>query len=639
MLQNIGDKLKSQRWLATLILGLLALIFAVWGAYGIVNVSFGGADYGLKINGESLSTDTLNRAWQERAAQYEQALNGALPDAQKAQLQQQLLEEYVHETLLRQSAQAQGYRATDAQVLAAYQSEASFQLNGKFDPALAKAQLSQLGMTPESYEADKRRTLLISQLAQGLELSDFLTPSELKRIYELENEQREVRYVLLPAQRYAAAASIDDAKIKSWYDAHPNDYLSPESVRLQYAELKLDQIAAQLTLKPEDLQAYYDKNHSHYVENEKRHAHHILIQIAAPKDAKADAAALHTAQQVLTELKAGGDFATLAHKYSNDPGSAAQGGDLGWAEKSAYVSAFADPLFAMQAGQISDPIKTQFGYHIIRLDEIRPTHSKTLAEAHAQIETDYRRDQASEIFGDRQEQLQQKLESGGVSDLNALAKEFGLEVGEIPEFTRSGGGPLGSKPELVRAVFSDDALAGARVQSPVALADDRLVTFKVLEHHRPVAQPLAKVHDAVVAAIRKAEGAKAAKAAADTALKELKGGTPFDTQIKALGVTAAPASYIGRGDPQLPTEVREAAFAVPHPSAAKPVYRSLVLDDGGAALLMVDAVKPGVEGANPKNDEQLVGQYSKRHREGEMAAYMLELERRATIQRNPSIFE
>src|ERR1035441_10026630 len=460
MLQSISDKLKSQRWLMTGLLGLLALIFAAWGAYGIVNVSFSPQDYGLKVNGERVSTETLNRAWQERQAQYAQALNGAtFPPAQTRMLQQQLLNEYVRETLLRQRAQASGYRASDAQVLAAYQSEPGFQVDGKFSALAAKTMLAQIGLTPETYEAERRQALQISQLTEGIQLSDFLTAAQLNRIYALENEQREVRYALLPAERYAAAAKIDDAQIKAWYDAHPGDYMSPESVRLQYAQLSLDAIAGQITVKDEDLQAYYDKNKSRYSENEKRHAHHILISIGDAKDASADAAALAKAQRVLAELKAGKDFGELARKYSGDPGSATQGGDLGWAEQSAYVGAFAAALFKMQPGLTSDPVKTQFGYHIIKLDEIRPAHVLTLADGRARIGAESARAQASENFGDREEQLQQKLEKGESNDLATLATQFGLQLGEVKDFSRSGGAPLGGKPELVQAAFSGDGVA------------------------------------------------------------------------------------------------------------------------------------------------------------------------------------
>ncbi|HEX4025117.1 MAG TPA: peptidyl-prolyl cis-trans isomerase [Steroidobacteraceae bacterium] len=415
--------------------------------------------------------------------------------------------------------------------------------------------------------------------------------------------------------------------------------MSPESVDLQYAQLQLSQVASQMQVTPADLQAYYDKNRSRYSQPEKRHAHHILIPIAEPKDAKADAAALAQARQVLAQLKAGKDFGQLAKKYSSDPASAAQGGDLGWAERTVYVPAFADALFSMKVGQISDPVKTQFGYHIIRLDGIQPAHVPTLDEVRTQVEAQYRRDQAAAVFGDRQDQLQQALDNGTTNDVAALTKQFDLSGGEIKGFTRaSGAAPLGSKPELITAVFSNDALSGARIEGPIPVADDQVVVFKVLAHHLPAPQPIASVRDEIVAAITKSESTAAAKAAADAAVKQLQGGASFDQVVKGLGVSAVPAAFVGRSDPQVPVQVRDAAFSAPWPMGTA-VYRDLALDDGGAALLAVSAVKPGTPGANSNNDEQLVDQYMKRDRDGELAAYLQELQRRSRIVRNPSVFQ
>jgi peptidyl-prolyl cis-trans isomerase D len=639
MLQNLGDKLKGQRWLATLVLGLLALVFAVWGAYGIVNVSFGAPDYGLQVNGERISNETLNRAWQERQAQYQQMLKGSeMSDAQKSALQQQLIDEYVRNTLLRQRATSAGYRATPAEVAQAVRSEPAFQLEGKYDPRVARVMLAQAGMTEQGYVSERRESLEVGQLNQGIELSEFMTPTELARVYALENEQRELRYALLPADHFLSAVKVDDAKIKAWYDAHQGDYMTPEAVHLQYAELRLDALTPQVSVKPEDLQAFYEKTKSRYSEGEKRHAHHILIAIAEPKDAKAEAAALAKAQEVQTQLKAGKDFAELAKKYSADPGSAAQGGDLGWAEKSAYVGPFGDALFAMQPGQTSDPVKTQFGYHIIKLDEVRPAHVRSFDEVRSEIDAEYRRDQAGEVFGDRQEQLQQKLESG-TGDLESVVKQFDLQTGEVQNFTRTtGGAPLGGNPALLAAVFNDDLLSGNKLGGPVALADDTLVIFKVLSHSAPSAQSLERVRDEIIAAIKKSESTAAAKAAADNAVKQLDAGTSLDEVAKSLGVTATAAAFVARNDPQLPAQLRQTAFEVPRPTG-KPVDRAVALENGGAAVLTVSAVKAGAAGANPQNDAQLVSEYLRRDREGAMNAYLLELQRRATVKRNPNVFQ
>jgi peptidyl-prolyl cis-trans isomerase D len=639
MLQNLGDKLKSQRWLATLVLVPLALIFAIWGAYGVVNMSFGAPDYALRVNGERISNQTINRAWQERQAQYQQMLNGSeMTDEMKSTLQQKLVDEFIRNTVLRQRAEEDGYRATPQEIAEYMHSEPAFQVDGKYDPRAASIAIARIGMTDRAFLNERSQSMAVGQLNSAIENSEFMTPAELDRVYALENEQRELRYAVLPADHFVSGLKIDDARIKAWYDAHSADYMTPESVKLQYAELRLDALTPQVSVKPEDLQAYYEKVKARYTEPEKRHAHHILISIADPKDAKAEAAALARANQIEADLKSGKDFAELAKKNSADPGSAAQGGDLGWADQTAFVGPFADALFSMQPGQISDPVKTQFGYHIIRLDEIRPAHVRGFDEVRAELETEYRRDQAAELFGDRQEKLQQRVESGS-GDLDAIAKQFDLPTGEIQDFTRTtGGAPLGGSPAMLAAVFNDDMLAGGKIGGPVAISDDHLVIFRVLEHRAPAAQSIASVRDEIIAAVKKSESTAAAKSAADNAVKQLDGGTPFDQVVRGLGISSAPAAYVGRNDPQIPMQVRQEAFQVPHPNG-KPVDRAVALDNGGAAVLAVSAVKPGAGGTNPQNDTQLVIQFLRRDRDASMNAYLAELQRRANVKRNPKIFE
>jgi len=261
-----------------------------------------------------------------------------------------------------------------------------------------------------------------------------------------------------------------------------------------------------------------------------------------------------------------------------------------------------------------------------------------VADDRTHIEADYRRDRASELFGSRQESLQQKLETGAGGDLAALATEFGMTVGEVNEYTRSGGGALGANADLTALVFSDSVLKDKRIGGPVALADDRMVIVKALDHRLPKARPLSDVRADVEAAVRKDEGARAAQAAAQAAVKQLTAGGNFDAVISALGGTAAPAAYIGRGDPQPPAQVREASFAAPLPQAGKPVYQAISLDEGGAAVLAVLSVKPGASGANPTADQQLVAKFSQRLRQADLSAYLAEMQRRATVKKNLTVF-
>src|ERR1700693_2368768 len=329
MLQRIGDSLKGQKWLAYLVLGALALVFAAWGAYGVVNLSFGGANYAAEAGGSKIS----------------------LEEGRKGRLRQQ--------HALRE----------------AVRTEQACQVGGKYSPEAAKAALAQAGVSLPAYEDDLRTSVQRVQLEGGIRASDFLTPLELTRLTDLEDQEREVRYLVLPGDRFKSAASADAAAVQAYYQAHQAQYMTPASAHLQYAELRLEALAAQQSVSDADLHAAYEKNKSRLEVPEKRHARHILIT------AKDDAAALAQAQQVLAQAKAGKDFGELAKQYSQDPGSAHNGGDLGWAERSSFVAPFADALYGMSVGQIRGPIKTQFGYHIIRLDEIQAGKGKSFEEA------------------------------------------------------------------------------------------------------------------------------------------------------------------------------------------------------------------------------------------------------------------
>src|SRR6185437_15015099 len=312
------------------------------------------------------------------------------------------------------------------------------------------------------------------------------------------------------------------------------------------------------------------------------------ILIAATKD---DAADRKLAEDVYSQAKSGKDFAQLAKQYSKDPGSADKGGDLDWADRTAFVAPFSDALFSMKVGEIHPPVKTQYGYHIIQLEEIQPGKTKTFEEARPELESEVRRNHATDRFGDIQEQLQSRLEQPN-ADLDTIAKEFKLQTGDVPQFLRgTGGAPLGAAPQLQEQVFGDSPVATGRIGSPVLLGDDRLVVIKVLDRKKPEPKPLAEVRDTIVAALKKQNGTDAAAKAADAAKTKLEAGASFDEVAKELGVTAEPARFVGRTDAAVPAQIRSVVFDVPKPPAGKAVYRALKLDNGGAAIVSDQAAR------------------------------------------------
>jgi peptidyl-prolyl cis-trans isomerase D len=640
MLQSIRDGLQSQKWLMYIVLGLLALIFAAWGAYGLVNFNAGGSTFAAEAGGQKVSIESARNAWLNQQQQYQQRLGGEIPEAQKAFLQDRILESLIRDALLTERSRDLGYRVSAKDVTQAIREEPAFQIEGKYSPEVARERLAQAGISPAAFETELRGSLQRFQIQNGIATSDFQTPTEIQRARALQNEQREVRYALVSPDKYSADVQVDDAAVQAYYKAHLAQYMTPESANLQYAELRLDQLAAQVTPSEEELKAAYEKNKDRYNEPEKRHGRHILIPIG-----KDDAAAKKLADDVLAQAKAGKDFAALAKQYSQDPGSADKGGDLGWADRNQFVGPFADALFGMNAGEIRGPVKTQFGYHIIRLDEVQAGKTKPFESVRPELEAELKHNTAADKFGEIQEQIQQRLEQAG-GNLGVLAKEFNLASGEVSPFLRgAGGAPLGTAQPVQDIVFGDSPLQPGHIGGPVLVGEDRLVLVKVTEHKPPQPKPLAEVHDSIVAAIKKDRGSEAALKAAQDAEAKLKAGTSFDDVAKQLGVSSEPARFIGRTDSTIPAQLRELVFNAPKPTT-QPIYRAVALQTGGAAVVALTQLRteaPVVD--KDKQADQLrqqtmtAKQDAARHGQGDVAAYIEEMRRTADVRKNPKAFE
>jgi peptidyl-prolyl cis-trans isomerase D len=630
MLQRIRDRLHGT--FAYVVLGPIVLVFVAWGAYGIVNLSVGGANYAAEADGGKVSLEEAHNAWLRQQAQWQQRLGGAeLPPPLRAQLQDQILEGLIRNTLLTQRTRDLGYRVSHEDLVDAIQSEPAFQVGGQYSAEAAKARLAAAGIPLETFQDNLREELQRTQLEGGIRISDFLTPTELTRLTDLEDQQREVRFFVLPTERFKPASPVADADVQAYYEGHKAQFMTTESAHLQYGELRLEALAAQVSLSDADLRAAYEKEKSKFETPERRRAHHILIT------GKDDATALKLAQDVLAQVRAGKDFGALAQQYSQDPGSAHNGGDLGWAERGAFVAPFADALFNMSVGEIRGPVKTQFGYHIIRLDEIQPAKGKSFEEARPELEAQLRRDRATDRFGEIQEQLQSRLGEPG-ADLEALVSEYKLQQGDVRDFLKgAGAAPLGAAPALQDAVFGDPPLAVGHLGGPVLLGDDALVIVKVLEHRKPTLKPVSEVRDTIVAAMTRERARQATLAAAQTARTHLEAGAEFDAVARQLGVSADPAHFVSRRDPSTPAPLRDAVFAAPRP-AGKPVFRALALPNGDAAVVAVMAVRnPPAKDEAAQVDRAL--QQARTDGMADVVAYADELRRTATERKNPKAFE
>jgi peptidyl-prolyl cis-trans isomerase D len=634
MLQRIRDGLQGSKVITWAILGAIALTFVFWGGSGALDPGSSNTTGAARVDDEEIPAFEATRAWSEAQNRWATQVGTEMTAEQRAKFQEGIIDNLVLRKVIETRLRDGDYRVSDKLVLAEFQNIPAFQdADGKYDSNQARLYLQQTGKSEREFFNNLRDQMLINQLQQGLGGSYFLTRGEAQRLFNLENEEREVQYAQLAAESFAGDQPVDDSAVKAYYEKNGDRFMTTESVALEYAELRLESLAAQIEPSEADLRKVYDDNRANYVLEERRRARHILI----PANEGEDAAALKKAESVLAEARAGKDFAELAKQHSTDV-TAASGGELGFVEHSQFPGPFGDTLFGMKVGDISGPVKSQFGYHIIKLEEIQPGEARPFESVRAEIDSQYRQDRAAGLFGDRQEAIAERIEKGE-SDLDKLAKEYGLVRGNIPEFLRGGGAePLGSGTELQQLVFADAALNQGKIAGPLALGEDRLVLIKVTEHHKAEVKPLDVVRDEIVALVRHERGAAAAKAAAEAALPRLTAGEKLETLAQTWKVPAEPARFVSRGDPSIPAALRTAIFDAPRPGAT-PVVQIAALDDGSTAVFVVTRSRTGDASGNPQLVQQQNAALQRRLAEGDLAAYINAAKSKAEIVKNPKVFE
>jgi peptidyl-prolyl cis-trans isomerase D len=413
--------------------------------------------------------------------------------------------------------------------------------------------------------------------------------------------------------------------------------MTPETVNVRFVELSLAQMAAKVSVDDAQLKAYYDeqkaKTPERFNQGEQRRVSHILLAVNDPKD---DAAVKAKAEGILKRAQAGEDFSKLAKEFSQDPGSANQGGDLGWTERKVFVGPFADAAFSMKVDEIRGPVKTQFGYHILKLAGIQPATVKTYDQAKADLETEYRRNEAERLFNTAQDQLADAALQNA-TDIDVVAGKAGLTVQDAASFSRAdGGGALGNVPAVIEAAFSPDVLDG-HLSPLIEVEKGRGVVLRASDHKLPQQKPLEAVRTDVVAAWKKQRGVELAAAAAADAAKRLNAGESWDAVVKSLGVTAQAAKFISRSDQDVPMEVRTTAFNSPKP-AQKPLYENVALGNGDAAVLAFSAVRedPSTVAAS---DADMRRQFAARIASGEAQSYAAAARVDAKVVLNPKAID
>ncbi len=630
MLQAIHDNLKGV--FAIVILGVLAVVFVFWG---VEFVSVGGltAAQGVEVNGTDMNVAEVRRDFQEQLTRYQVALGDSnLPEEVRERLKQDVLEGAIRMELVRQRTRSMRFRATNEEVLAGLQEIPAFHVEGKFSRDAYYAALRAANIEPAFFEAQQRELIAARQLDRGIYSSAFVLPGELTRRQALIAEVREIAWVVLPAAQFSAGVKIDEAVLADFYERHKQEYRTEERVNLRYVELDLATLLPQVQVTDEALRAYYEDNIAQHATSERRRARHILIT-ADGDNAESRAKAAYD------RAVAGEDFAKLAGELSQDPGSAPNGGDLDWAEKSFFVGPFAEAVWSMQPGEIKGPVRSEFGWHVIKLEEIEASHQQSFDEVREELESEYRRANAEELFGDLQEQLDTvSFEAAG--DLERVATDLALPVNALNDFTHDGGGALGASPALIKAVFDANVLGGEQLAT-VQLGPGRVVAIKVVAHAPPSERPLQDVRGPVTEALRADLARQEAAARAAAVVEALRSGTAWAaaTQPWAAGGDGSTPRFVGRDDASVPPAVSEAVFKAGS-AAAGPRHGIASLASGDTAIWVVNAVMPGTLASLPQEQRaETVRAAREQSAYQDSAVYVHQLRAEADVKINPRLFE
>ncbi len=619
MLQAISDGIG--RWVAGGIMGLIAVAFIFWG----VDFTLSGTTFAAKVNGNEIPLLEFERDLQNQQAQYQALYRLEITDDLQRELRRAVLERLIRMEALLQQVESAGYRVSDERLTAAIRTRSEFQVGGEFSLDVYRASLLNLGLTPAGFEVQQREQLSLLELQAGIMNSGFYTAEEYRRYVELYNQRREIAYALFAVDDFLDQASVDEATILAHYEANKAAYYSEESVDLEYIEIQGAELAADVVVTEEELETYYEDEKYLYETEEERHARHILIGLDT-EDAEAIASA------VLTRLDEGEDFEALVAEFSEDAGTSGQGGDLGWVSRGLLVGPFEDTLFSMTVGAVEGPIETGFGYHIIRLDEIRPGEIRTFESVRDELAGNFQVRRAEQLFYDQASELADRV-FDAFDELATVATQMDLPLRTFSGFTHNGTtSPFPVSAPVVQAAFSPEVLGQRENSGPIELADDHVVVLRVSAHHPPAEQPLEIVREEVEQELLRAAAQRLAEAASTEFLAELGQAEDIEAVAQELGGAWTAVAWVERTDGQVPTDVLATAFRLGKPQAGAEIRELVSVASGDYAVLVLSAVEAGQIDSIPRaeqarNSAQLAEQASM----SELTGYAAEVRNEATI--------
>ncbi len=627
------DYVRNNQRIVQGFLALITLPFAFWGVESYVRNADVGAGV-ASVGGSKITQQELQAALREQQERMRAQLGGKADPAmfETPQMRRAVLDSMITQRLLAEQTHKARLVVGNEQLIQYIAGVPSLQENGKFSKERYEALVAAQGMSKEMFEARLRQDMAVQQLMLPVTEAGISGQVAAGRWAATQLEQREVGDVLLLPENYVGQVKLAADAVQKFYEANRKQFEVPEQVRAEFLMLSRDALAAQAVVSDEEIKAYYQSRADRYKEAETRRASHILIRAAKDAPEAEVKAAKAKADELLAQAKkAPGDFARFAKQNSQDPGSAEKGGDLDWFARGAMVKAFEDVAFSLKEGQISDVVRSDFGFHIIRLTGVRPERVKALEDVKAEILAELKREAGAKKYAEAAEGFGNMVYEQADS-LKPAAEKWKLEIRQTQWLTKGAKLPAPfENQKLAAALFSDDGLKNKRNTEAVEVAPGTLASARVLEHKPAALQALEVVKGDVEKHLIREEALKLATKDGEEKMARLAKGEAVDLKWTA-------AHSVSRAAAQgIPPDLLRAVFKA---DAEKlPAYAGVAVPGRGYALLRISAVKAGQVSKDDPRGSGLLQQYARVVAEEEFAAWMTTVKEKYPVEINKPLLE
>lgn len=572
MLLEIREKVQGV--FASIILVLICVLFGLWG---IQNYLGGGKEAPLVTVGDK---EFFQRDVSQAYQQYAQNLAGMKFDENS--IKKQAIEKLIRDEVLLQHVQDEKLLVSDEAARRFIQTLEYFQKDGKFDKTQYQTLLSSQGMSSDEFVARIKKALVMEQFQKAIVDSSFVTQTEVANYFKIQNQKRDLEYLTIPLAPSSQAPSEEE--INAYYQQHQDAYQTEEQVAIDYVELSLDKLAAEVKPTEEQLKAYYEEQKAQFSSKERRRISHILF--AFTKDPAADQQALEKALKAKQTLS-NKDFASLAAEVSDDKLTAKKGGDLGLFNVGVMEKSFEEAASSLKLGEVSEPVKSAFGYHLIKVTELTAGEAKSYEAVKSEITKAYQKAQAESQFNALGEKLAQ-VSYENPDNLAAAANVLGVAVSQTGLFTRSQGQGVAADEKVRLAAFSEEVLKGNNSE-PVEVGNEKLVVLRMKSHSPATTKDLKEVKSQVVTALQHDKAQQVATASAEQIRSELLAGKTLAQLADAQHLTLKKVNGLARNTSDLSPLVSQAVFKAAKPQAGKASV--VVIDDVAGGKIVANIVK------------------------------------------------